>query len=159
MVKQTFGRLAILVNNAAVADFGLLAEAHFSRWPRAMNTNIDCVFLMSQACLALFSTRGGAIVNIALNSGLRASTLRIAYGTFKVAVIHLTKQQGAELGEVGIRANYAGPVDTKLTLAVDSSERRAAYHDAMPLTRYGSKRKIAHVFCFLVSDRASYVTR
>jgi len=59
---------------------------------------------MSQTCLPLLSTRGGAIINIASISGLRASTLRIAYGTSKAAVIHLTKQQAAELGEVGIRA-------------------------------------------------------
>ncbi|MFG6539277.1 MULTISPECIES: SDR family NAD(P)-dependent oxidoreductase [unclassified Sulfitobacter] len=159
-VEQTFGRLDILVNNAGVADFGPLAETDFARWRRVMETNLDGVFLMSQACLPLLSARGGAIVNIASISGLRASTLRIAYGTSKAAVIHLTKQQAAELGEVGIRANCVcpGPVDTKLALAVHSPEIRAAYHDAIPLNRYGSEREIADVICFLASDRASYVT-
>lgn len=159
-VKQTYGRLDILVNNAGVADFGPLAETDFSRWRRVMETNLDGVFLMSQACLALLSIRGGAIVNIASISGLRASTLRIAYGTSKAAVIHLTKQQAAELGEVGIRANCVcpGPVDTKLALAVHSPEIRAAYHDAIPLNRYGTEREIADVICFLASERASYVT-
>ena len=143
-----------------VADFGPLAETDFSRWRRVMETNLDGVFLMSQACLALLSARGGAIVNIASISGLRASTLRIAYGTSKAAVIHLTKQQAAELGEVGIRANCVcpGPVDTKLALAVHSPEIRAAYHDAIPLNRYGTEREIADVICFLASERASYVT-
>ena len=159
-VEQTYGRLDILVNNAGVADFGPLAETDFSRWRRVMETNLDGVFLMSQACLALLSARGGAIVNIASISGLRASTLRIAYGTSKAAVIHLTKQQAAELGEVGIRANCVcpGPVDTKLALAVHSPEIRAAYHDAIPLNRYGSEREIADVIYFLASERASYVT-
>ncbi|MFG6584606.1 SDR family NAD(P)-dependent oxidoreductase [Sulfitobacter sp. 1A12779] len=159
-VEQTFGRLDILVNNAGVADFGPLAETDFARWRRVMETNLDGVFLMSQACLPLLSTRGGAIVNIASISGLRASTLRIAYGTSKAAVIHLTKQQAAELGEVGIRANCVcpGPVETKLALPVHSQEIRAAYHDAIPLNRYGSEREIANVICFLASDRASYVT-
>ena len=159
-VEQTYGRLDILVNNAGVADFGPLAETDFSRWRRVMDTNLDGVFLMSQACLALLSARGGAIVNIASISGLRASTLRIAYGTSKAAVIHLTKQQAAELGEVGIRANCVcpGPVDTKLALAVHSPEIRAAYHDAIPLNRYGTEREIADVICFLASERASYVT-
>ena len=159
-VEQTFGRLDILVNNAGVADFGPLAETDFARWRRVMETNLDGVFLMSQACLPLLSARGGAIINIASISGLRASTLRIAYGTSKAAVIHLTKQQAAELGEVGIRANCVcpGPVDTKLALAVHSQEIRAAYHDAIPLNRYGSEREIADVICFLASDRASYVT-
>ncbi|MBM07701.1 MAG: 3-oxoacyl-ACP reductase [Oceanibulbus sp.] len=159
-IEQTYGRLDILVNNAGVADFGPLAETDFSRWRRVMETNLDGVFLMSQACLALLSARGGAIVNIASISGLRASTLRIAYGTSKAAVIHLTKQQAAELGEVGIRANCVcpGPVDTKLALAVHSPEIRAAYHDAIPLKRYGTEREIADVICFLASERASYVT-
>mgnify|MGYP003145668232 FL=1 len=159
-VEQTCGRLDILVNNAGVADFGPLAETDFARWRRVMETNLDGVFLMSQACLALLSARGGAIVNIASISGLRASTLRIAYGTSKAAVIHLTKQQAAELGEVGIRANCVcpGPVDTKLALAVHSPEIRAAYHDAIPLKRYGTEREIADVICFLASERASYVT-
>ncbi|MBO9432159.1 SDR family NAD(P)-dependent oxidoreductase [Sulfitobacter sp. R18_1] len=159
-VEQTFGRLDILVNNAGVADFGPLAETDFARWRRVMETNLDGVFLMSQACLALLSAQGGSIVNIASISGLRASTLRVAYGTSKAAVIHLTKQQAAELGEVGIRANCVcpGPVDTKLALAVHSPEIRAAYHEAIPLNRYGSEQEIAHVICFLASDRASYVT-
>ncbi|WP_304951579.1 SDR family NAD(P)-dependent oxidoreductase [Sulfitobacter sp.] len=159
-VEQTCGRLDVLVNNAGVADFGPLAETDFDRWRRVMATNLDGVFLMSQACLPLLSVRGGAIVNIGSISGLRASTLRIAYGTSKAAIIHLTKQQAAELGEVGIRANCVcpGPVNTKLALAVHSPEIRAAYHDAIPLNRYGSEREIAEVICFLASERASYVT-
>jgi NAD(P)-dependent dehydrogenase (short-subunit alcohol dehydrogenase family) len=137
-----------------------LAETDFARWRRVMATNLDGVFLMSQACLPLLSVRGGAIVNIGSISGLRASTLRIAYGTSKAAIIHLTKQQAAELGEVGIRANCVcpGPVNTKLALAVHSPEIRAAYHDAIPLNRYGSEREIAEVICFLAGERASYVT-
>ncbi|WCE72121.1 SDR family NAD(P)-dependent oxidoreductase (plasmid) [Sulfitobacter faviae] len=159
-VEQTCGSLDILVNNAGVADFGPLAETDFARWRQIMATNLDGVFLMSQACLPLLSVRGGAIVNIGSISGLRASTLRIAYGTSKAAIIHLTKQQAAELGEVGIRANCVcpGPVNTKLALAVHSPEIRAAYHDAIPLNRYGSEREIAEVICFLASERASYVT-
>ncbi|SHF63463.1 NAD(P)-dependent dehydrogenase, short-chain alcohol dehydrogenase family [Loktanella atrilutea] len=159
-IEQTCGRLDILVNNAGVADFGPLAETDFARWRRVMETNLDGVFLMSQACLPLLSAQGGAIVNIASISGLRASTLRIAYGTSKAAVIHLTKQQAAELGEVGIRANCVcpGPVNTKLALAVHSPEIRAAYHDAIPLNRYGTEREIAEVICFLAGSRASYVT-
>ena len=102
----------------------------------------------------------GNIVNIASISGLRASTLRVAYGTSKAAVIHLTQQQAAELGEFGIRANCVapGPVRTKLAMAVHTQEIIDAYHDAIPLNRYGAEEEIAAVIDFLASEDASYVT-
>ena len=108
MVEQVTSQawqIDALVNNAGVADFGPLEETDFKRWRRVMETNLDGVFLCSQACIPLLKKTCGAIVNIASISGLRASTLRVAYGTSKAAVIHLTKQQAAELGEFGIRVN------------------------------------------------------
>ncbi len=159
-VLARFGRLDALVNNAGVADFGPIAETDFARWRRVMETNLDGVFLMTQAALPALKAQGGAIVNIASISGLRASTLRVAYGTSKAAVIQLTQQQAVELGEHGIRANCVapGPVRTKLAMAVHSPEIIAAYHDAIPLNRYGAESEIAEVIHFLCSPRASYVT-
>ena len=159
-VTAAFGRIDAVVNNAGVADFGPIAETDFARWRRVMETNLDGVFLVSQATTPALKENKGALVNIASISGLRASTLRVAYGTSKAAVIQLTKQQAAELGEHGIRANCVcpGPVRTKLAMAVHSPEIIAAYHDAIPLNRYGSEREIAEVIVFLCSDRASYVT-
>lgn len=159
-VTAAFGRIDAVVNNAGVADFGPIAETDFARWRRVMETNLDGVFLVSQATTPALKETKGALVNIASISGLRASTLRVAYGTSKAAVIQLTKQQAAELGEHGIRANCVcpGPVRTKLAMAVHSPEIIAAYHDAIPLNRYGSEREIAEVIVFLCSDRASYVT-
>ena len=100
------------------------------------------------------------MVNITSISGLRASTLRVAYGTSKAALAHLTLQQAAELGELGIRVNAVapGPVNTKLALAVHSPEIRAAYHDAIPMNRYGHEDEIANLIIFLCSDEASYIT-
>lgn len=149
-----------LINNAGVADFGPLAETDFTRWRRVMETNLDGVFLMSQALREPLCAARGSIVNIASISGLRASTLRVAYGTSKAAVKHLTLQQAAELGEYGVRANCVcpGPVATKLAMAVHSPEIIAAYHDAIPLNRYGTEDEIANVITFLCSDKASYVT-
>ena len=159
-VTDRFDRLDALVNNAGIADFGPIEETDFARWRRVMETNLDGTFLMSQAALPALKESRGALVNIASISGLRASTLRVAYGTSKAAVIQLTKQQAAELGEFGIRANCVcpGPVRTKLAMAVHSPEIIAAYHDAIPLNRYGSESEIAEVIVFLCSDRASYVT-
>ena len=159
-VRQTFGRLDAVVNNAGVADFGPIEDTGFDRWRTVMATNLDGVFLVSQASIPALRETRGALVNIASISGLRASTLRVAYGTSKAAVIQLTKQQAAELGEYGIRANCVcpGPVRTKLAMAVHSPEIIASYHDAIPLNRYGTEREIAEVITFLCSDKASYVT-
>jgi NAD(P)-dependent dehydrogenase (short-subunit alcohol dehydrogenase family) len=102
---------------------------------------------------------GGAIVNIASISGVRASTLRVAYGTSKAGLMHLTKQQAAELGAMGIRVNAVapGPVDTAMAKQVHTPAIRADYHDAIPLARYGTEREIADAVLFLCSDAASYV--
>lgn len=159
-VVAAMGGIAALVNNAGVADFGPIEGHDFARWRTVMATNLDGVFLMTQASIPALKASRGAIVNIGSISGLRASTLRVAYGTSKAAVIHLTKQQAAELGEFGIRANCVcpGPVRTKLAMAVHSPEIIAAYHDAIPLNRYGSEAEIAEAIVFLCSPRASYVT-
>lgn len=163
MVAETnaaFGRIDALVNNAGVADFGPIEGTTFERWRTVMATNLDGVFLCSQACIPELKKTRGTIVNIGSISGLRASTLRVAYGTSKAAVIHLTQQQAAELGEHGIRVNCVapGPVRTKLAMAVHSQDIIDAYHDAIPLNRYGTEQEIADVIVYLSSDRATYVT-
>ncbi|MEM9097375.1 MAG: SDR family oxidoreductase [Pseudomonadota bacterium] len=163
MVAETlarYGRIDHLVNNAGIADFGPIEETDFARWRAVMATNLDGVFLCSQAAIPALKESQGTIVNIASISGLRASTLRVAYGTSKAAVIQLTKQQAIELGEYGIRVNCVapGPVRTKLAMAVHTPEIIAAYHDAIPLNRYGSEAEIAQAIAFLSSPEASYIT-
>ena len=159
-VTEEMGRVDALINNAGVADFGPIDETDFARWRSVMATNLDGVFLVSQACAALLRAARGAVVNIASISGLRASTLRVAYGTSKAGVIHLTQQQAAEWGEWGVRANCVcpGPVATKLAMAVHTQDIIDAYHDAIPLNRYGTEDEIAGLIAFLCSDKASYIT-
>ena len=159
-VTEKLGGIDALINNAGVADFAPLDETTFERWRQVMATNLDGVFLCSQACIAALTERQGAIVNIASISGLRASTLRVAYGTSKAAVIQLTQQQAAELGEHNVRVNCVapGPVKTKLSIAVHTPEIISAYHDAIPLNRYGSEQEIANTIVFLCSQEASYIS-
>ena len=160
-VDARFGRIDALVNNAGVAVFKPIGETTFAEWRHVLGTNLDGAFLCSQACVPAMKKNpmGGAIVNIASISGLRASTLRVAYGTSKAAIIALTKQQAVELGTVGIRANCIapGPVDTEMAKLVHSVAIRSDYYDAIPLNRYGTMEEIAEAAGFLCSSAASYI--
>ncbi|NKC33444.1 SDR family NAD(P)-dependent oxidoreductase [Falsiroseomonas selenitidurans] len=156
-----FGRLDALVNNAGTAVFKPLLETTPEDWARVLAVNLTGPFLATQAAAPLMAEGGGgAVVNITSISGLRASTLRVAYGTSKAGLAHLTKQQAVELAGLGIRVNAVapGPVDTAMAKAVHSPEIRADYHDHIPLGRYGLEAELAETILFLCSDRASYLT-
>jgi NAD(P)-dependent dehydrogenase (short-subunit alcohol dehydrogenase family) len=155
-----FGRIDALVNNAGIALFKPMLETSYEEWSRVLDVNLSGPFLCTQACApVMLKGGGGAIVNVASISGMRASTLRIAYGTSKAALMHLTKQQAAELGNMGIRVNAVspGPVDTAMAKEVHTADIRAGYHDAIPLNRYGTEEEIAAAVVFLCSDAASYI--
>jgi meso-butanediol dehydrogenase / (S,S)-butanediol dehydrogenase / diacetyl reductase len=159
-IEKQFGRIDALVNNAGVAIFKPILEVSWKDWRTVMDTNLDGAFLCTQACAAvMLKTGGGSIVNIASISGMRASTLRVAYGTSKGALIHLTKQQAAELGDVGIRVNCVapGPVLTEMAKLVHSTAIISDYFDAIPLNRYGTQEEIANAVGFLCSPEASYI--
>ncbi len=159
-VKARFGRIDALVNNAGIAVFKPLLETTHEEWERVLAVNLTGPFLLTQLCApVMLETSGGSIVNIGSISGLRASTLRVAYGTSKAALAHLTRQQAAELGAMGIRVNLVapGPVDTAMAKLVHTQDIRADYHDAIPLNRYGLEEEIAAAVWFLCSDAASYV--
>ena len=160
-IDERFGRIDALVNNAGIAVFKPILQTRFEEWRQVLGTNLDGAFLCTQAVapVMLRGGRGGAVVNIASISGLRASTLRVAYGTSKGALIHLTKQQAIELGDVGIRVNAVAPVpvDTEMAKLVHTVAIRADYHDVIPLNRYGTTEEIAEVVGFLCSPAASYV--
>ena len=99
------------------------------------------------------------MVNIASISGLRASTLRVAYGTSKAALIHLTKQHAVELGNAGVRVNVIapGPVETEMAKLVHTVAIRSDYYDTIPQGRYGTPEEMANTVGFLCSDEASFI--
>ena len=159
-VARSFGRIDALVNNAGIAVFKPILATSLAEWQRVLAVNLGGAFICTRACApVMLQTGGGAVVNIASISGLRASTLRVAYGTSKAALIHLTKQCAAELGPVGIRVNCVapGPVDTAMAQLVHTAAIRRDYYDAIPLDRYGTPEEIAATVFFLCSREASYV--
>lgn len=159
-VRARFGRLDALVNNAGIAHFGPLMDTPLEAWNEVLAVNLTGPFIMTKAAVPLMRETGGAIVNITSISGLRASTLRVAYGTSKAALEHLTKQMAVELASYGIRVNAVapGPVDTAMAKKVHSPEIRADYHDAIPLNRYGLPEELADAIVYLCSPGASYIT-
>jgi len=160
-IGERFGRVDALVNNAGIAVFKPLLQTSFSEWQRVLAVNLGGAFLCAQAVVPLMHRNGGgAIVNITSISGLRASTLRVAYGTSKAALAQLTRQMAVEFAQYGIRANAVapGPVDTAMAKAVHSAAIRADYHDAIPLGRYGLETELADAIFYLCSPGASYIT-
>ena len=159
-VLARHGRVDALVNNAGVAVFKPALETSFDEWREVLGTNLDGAFLCTQAFGAAMARAGrGAIVNVASISGLRASTLRVAYGTSKAALIHLTKQYAVELGNHGVRVNVIapGPVETEMAKLVHTVAIRADYHDAIPQNRYGTPEEMADAVGFLCSDAAGFI--
>ena len=155
-----FGSIDVLINNAGIAIFKKAQAVTFEDWSSVMATNLNGPFICTQACISHMISRGsGSIVNIASISGVRASTLRMAYGTSKAALMHLTRQQAVEYGDQGIRVNAIapGPVETDMAKLVHSADIRTSYNDAIPLARYGTITEIANAVYFLCSNEASYI--
>lgn len=155
-----FGRIDALINNAGIAIFKPALEMTFDEWSLVFATNLNGPFLCTQACVPhMMTSNQAAVVNIASISGVRASTLRIAYGTSKAALMHLTKQQAVEYGDKGIRVNAVapGPVPTEMSVQVHSTDIKKAYIDAIPLARFGAPEEIANVVYFLCSEEARYI--
>ena len=158
-IMDKFPSVHALVNNAGIAIFKPAEQITFEDWSAVMETNLNGTFLCSQVCLPALLTAKGSIVNIASISGVRASTLRIAYGTSKAAIMHLTKQQAVEYGNKGVRANAIapGPVETEMAKLVHSADIRTSYKDAIPMARYGTAEEIADAVYFLCSPAAAYI--
>ena len=159
-VIAQFGHVDALVNNAGVAVFKPVLETTFEEWRAVMSTNLDGAFICTQTFAEFMVKAGsGAIVNIASISGLRASTLRLAYGTSKAALIHMSKQYAVELGNAGVRVNVIapGPVETEMARLVHTAAIRSDYYDAIPQGRYGTPEEMANAVGFLCSDNASFI--
>jgi dehydrogenase/reductase SDR family member 4 len=159
----TFGRLDVLVNNAATNPvFGPLLDIEEEAWDRIMALNVKGYLLAAQRAAHAMAPAGrGAIVNIASTAGLRASAGLGAYSVSKAAVIMLTRVLGRELAPLGIRVNGVAPalIETRFSEALwKNPDILSSYLKSTPLARAGQPEEVAGAVVYLCSDAASYVT-
>lgn len=160
-VREQFGFLDVLVNNAGVAlPTQLVTETSLADWNRVLETNVTGMFLMSNAVLPeMVSQKRGAIVNISSMWGVTGGSCEVAYSASKAAVIGYTKALAKELAPSGIRVNCIAPgfVLTDMTREFPA-DAIAAICEETPLLRAGLPEDIAAAALFLASEDASFIT-
>ncbi|BBX63627.1 3-ketoacyl-ACP reductase [Mycobacterium saskatchewanense] len=157
---ERFGRLDILVNNAATnAAYGPLVDQHYDGFRKTIDLNLWAPILWSSlAARAWMSAHGGTIVNTASLGGLTTEPNLGIYNVSKAALIHFTKQCAVELApSVRVNAVAPGVVRTKLS-EVLWRDREHAVADSLPLGRIGEPEDIGQAIAFLASDAAAWIT-
>jgi NAD(P)-dependent dehydrogenase (short-subunit alcohol dehydrogenase family) len=162
-VVERWGRLDILVNNAAFATATRFPDLGEAEWRRALDVNVTGAFLCMRAALPAMRAAGyGRVVNIASTAAKTVSTLAGAhYTASKHALLGLTRAAARELGPFGITVNAVCPglIDTELARETASEERLAQLAaGAVPLRRIGRPDEVADLVCFVASERAGYIT-
>jgi 3alpha(or 20beta)-hydroxysteroid dehydrogenase len=155
-----FGRLDVLVNNAAVYDPASLTETDEALWDKHYRVNQLGVFLGMQAVIdAMVKSGGGAIVNVSSGAGLGGFPGMFAYSTSKWAVRGMTKNAAIDLASAGIRVNgvFPGMIDTPM-LDVNSLQHIESNERRIVMGRRGRSEEVAELVLFLASDAASYIT-
>jgi hypothetical protein len=157
---DAFGRLDILVNNAAFQmSREALEEVPDEEWERTFATNIGAIFYLTKAALRHLQP-GSAIINTSSVVNDKAPAHLIAYSATKAAIANFTASLGQALGPRGIRVNAVapGPIWTPLIPSTMPPEKVGKFGVDTPLQRPGQPAEVAPVYVFLASDQASYVT-
>ncbi|MBN8235241.1 SDR family oxidoreductase [Halobacillus kuroshimensis] len=163
-VKETFGDLHILVNNAGTSGNATIMDLGADEWDRIQETNVKSVFLTSKALgkIMMEGSEGArAIVNVASLSGHKAGAKIPHYSSSKAAVIHFTRSLALEFAEKGIRVNSVSPGFAETPMTADGLKNKRfeeAVNRNTALGRVGQPEEIASVICFAASDEASYMT-
>ena len=159
---QTYGRLDILINNAAIYKRTPIVDTDVEEWRQIMEVNSTGVFLGTKHAIpAMQRSGGGSIINISSTAGLVGSGRGSAYGASKGSVRLFTKYTAIQHALDGIRANsiHPGPIDTEMIADnLATPEGRAESEARVPLRRIGTVMDVAYGALFLASDESSYMT-
>lgn len=154
------GAIDFLVNNAGITRDNLLLRLKEEDWDAVLNINLKGAYICTKAVArCMLKQRKGAILNIASVVGEIGNPGQANYVAAKAGLIGFTKSIAKELGSRGIRVNALAPgfIATGMTEGLPS-ELKQKYLEAIPLGRFGSAEEVAEAACFLLSDRASYIT-
>ncbi|HKC24077.1 MAG TPA: SDR family NAD(P)-dependent oxidoreductase, partial [Thermoanaerobaculia bacterium] len=159
---ERFGRVDVLVNNAAFARSTRFPELSAEEWREALEVNLTAPFLLTRAVLPAMKAQGyGRIVNVSSSAGRTVSTLGGAhYTASKAGLLGLTRAAAKELGKYGITVNAVCPgmIDTELTRENASPELLERLAAGYPVPRLGTALEVADLICFAASEAAGYVT-
>jgi NAD(P)-dependent dehydrogenase (short-subunit alcohol dehydrogenase family) len=157
-----FGRIDILVNNAAFARSTRFPELSAAEWRQALEVNLTAPFILTKAVLpTMKEAHYGRIINISSSAGRTVSTLGGAhYTASKAGMLGLTRAAAKELGKFGITVNAVCPgmIDTELTHENASPELLERLAASYPIPRLGTAIEVADLVCFLASEAAGYMT-
>lgn len=159
---ERFGRVDILVNNAALARSTRFADLTADEWRLALEVNMTAPFLLIKAVFPIMKAQHyGRIVNISSTAGRTVSTLGGAhYTASKAGLLGLTRAAAKELGRHGITVNAVCPgmIDTELTRENASPELLERLAGTYPVPRLGTATEVAELICFAASESAGYIT-
>jgi NAD(P)-dependent dehydrogenase (short-subunit alcohol dehydrogenase family) len=159
---ERFGRIDILVNNAAYARSTRFPDLTADEFRTALEVNLTAPFLLTKAALpAMKAQNYGRIINISSSAGRQVSTLGGAhYTASKAGLLGLTRAAAKELGKFGITVNAVCPgmIDTELTHENASRELLEHLAASYPVPRLGTSLEVADLICFAASEAAGYIT-
>jgi NAD(P)-dependent dehydrogenase (short-subunit alcohol dehydrogenase family) len=164
-VRERFGRLDVLFNNAGIspADDGSVLDTSLEAWQRVQDVNTRSVFLCCKHGIPLLlESGGGSVINTAsFVAVMGAATSQVSYTASKGAVLAMTRELGVQFARDGVRVNALcpGPVNTPLLqeLFAKDPEKAARRLVHLPMGRFAEAVEIANAVVFLASDESSYV--
>jgi 3-oxoacyl-[acyl-carrier protein] reductase len=159
-VKDQFGTVDVLVNNAGITRDNIIMRMKEEDWQKVMDTNLTGAFHCTKAVSKfMMKQRSGAIVNISSVVGLTGNAGQANYAAAKAGLIGLTKSVAKELASRNVRANAIAPgcIDTDMT-SVLGEDAIEAMKKTIPMGRVARPEEVAQAVLFLASDSASYIT-